>query len=242
MKSKNLLDIVFENDQFLAVNKPAGLLTIPDRHDEHIPSLYQLLQKKYEKIFIVHRLDRETSGLLLFAKDEVTHKYLNQVFELRKVEKFYLGLVTGSPGNASGIMEYPISEHPTIKGMMVIDRKGKPSQTEYQVIEDYGIYSLVKFQLHSGRTHQIRVHSKQLGHPLACDEVYGNGKPILLSSFKKKFKLSASEEEERPMLNRIALHSYELIFKGPDGKDYDIKADLPKDMQALLNQLKKNRR
>lgn len=242
MKSKNLLDIVFENDHFLAVNKPAGLLTIPDRHDEDIPSLYQMLLKKYEKIFIVHRLDRETSGLLLFAKDEATHKYLNQLFEQRKVEKFYLGIVTGSPANASGKMDYPISEHPTVKGMMIIDRKGKPSETDYQVIDDYGIYSLLKFQLHSGRTHQIRVHCRQLGHPLACDEVYGNGKPVLLSSFKKKFKLALNEEAERPMLSRIALHSYELIFKGPDGKQYDITADMPKDMQALLNQLKKNRR
>ena len=100
-----------------------------------------------------------------------------------------------------------------IKEMMVINKKGKPSVTEYEVMEDYGLYSLVKFQIHSGRTHQIRVHMKHIGHPIVCDEIYGNAQPILLSSFKKKYKLSKHDEEERPILNRLALHSYQLKFK-----------------------------
>lgn len=236
---KNNIELIFENENFVAVNKPSGLLTIPDRHDEMLGSLYKTLQLQYQKIFIVHRLDRETSGLILFAKDEATHKFLSQLFEQRNVEKYYLGITQGQLQHKKGIIDEPIMEHPVKKGMMVVHAKGKPSITEYEVQEEYGIYSLVKFRIHTGRTHQIRAHMKHLGHPIACDEIYGDPKPILLSSFKKKFKLSKHDEEERPMLSRLALHSYQLKFKDQYNKEQDITAELPKDMRALLQQLKK---
>lgn len=234
------MEIIFENDRFLAVNKPPGLLTIPDRHDDTLSSLYKTLQHQYEKIFIVHRLDRETSGIILFAKDEATHKYLSRLFEQRNVEKYYLGIVQGTLPQKKGVIEEPIMEHPGGKGMM-IHAKGKPSITEYESLEEYGIYSLVQFKIHTGRTHQIRLHMKHIGHPIACDELYGDPKPILLSSFKKKFKLSKHDEEERPLFSRLALHSYELKFKDQDNKNIDLKAELPKDMRAFLQQLKKSR-
>lgn len=240
-RGTNKLDIVFENEKFIAVNKPSGLLTIPDRHNELINSLYKTLQLQYEKIFIVHRLDKETSGLILFAKDETTHKFLSQLFEQRNVEKYYQAIVTGSLQNKKEIIDEPITEHPVHKGMMAVNKKGKPSVTEYEVLEEYGIYSLVQFKIQTGRTHQIRVHMKYIGHPIACDEMYGDAKPILLSSFKKKFKLSKHDEEERPLLSRLALHSYELKFIDQDKTEHDLKAELPKDMRALLQQLKKNR-
>ena len=239
---KTKVEMIFENDRFIAVNKPSGLLTIPDRHDDMLSSLYKTLQFQYQKIFIVHRLDRDTSGIILFAKDEETHKYLSQLFEQRNVEKYYLGIIQGSLPEEKGTIDAPLMEHPLKKGMMVVHAKGKPSVTEYEVQEAYGIYSLVKFRIHTGRTHQIRAHMQHLGHPIACDEIYGDPKPILLSSFKKKFKLSKHDEEERPMLGRLALHSYELIFKDADGTLHDLKAELPKDMRALLQQLNKNRK
>jgi 23S rRNA pseudouridine1911/1915/1917 synthase len=124
---------------------------------------------------------------------------------------------------------------------MTISKKGKPSLTKYHVMEDYGIYSLVEFHIHSGRTHQIRVHMKFAGHPIACDVTYGDGKPVRLSSFKKKYKLSTKEEEERPLLNRLALHSHQLIFSDRHSVRHILEATLPKDMSALLQQLKKNR-
>ncbi|MGI8583204.1 MAG: RluA family pseudouridine synthase [Chitinophagaceae bacterium] len=235
------LDIIFENVRFIALNKPSGLLTIPDRHNESLNSLYKTLQQQYEKIFIVHRLDKETSGIILFAKDEVTHKFLSQLFEQRNLEKYYLGIIQGTLQDKKGIIEEPIAKHPVHKGMMAVNTKGKPSVTKFEVLEEYGIYSLVRFQIHTGRTHQIRVHMKHVDHPIACDELYGDPKPILLSSFKKKFKLSKHDEEERPLLSRLALHAYELKFKDQDNKDFDLKAELPKDMRALLQQLKKNR-
>src|ERR1019366_5358514 len=235
------VSIVFENEDFIAVNKSAGMLTIPDRHDETQLSLYKILSERYGKIFIVHRLDRDTSGLILFAKNETSHKYLSQLFEKRNIEKIYIGIVRGSLPDETGSINEPIAEHPFHKGEMAINKKGKPSLTEYKVLEDYGIYSAVQFNIQSGRTHQIRVHMKFTGHPNACDTVYGDGKPILLSSFKKKYKLSREDEEERPLLNRLALHSYQLNFKDAHKNMHTLEAPVPKDIKALLQQLKKNR-
>ncbi|MEI8060351.1 MAG: RluA family pseudouridine synthase [Ferruginibacter sp.] len=236
---KNKPDIVFENDDFVAVNKPAGMLSIPDRM-QSATSLKEILAEKYGVIFTVHRLDRDTSGMIVFAKNEGAHKFLSQAFEGRKVEKYYRGIVHGSLDEKSGIIDAPISEHLVQKGLMVIHRNGKPSQTGYEVIEEYKMFSLLQFQLFTGRTHQIRVHCKNIGHPLACDELYGDGKPILLSAIKRKFKLSKHDEEERPMLNRLALHSYCLKFTDAEGNEFNLTAELPKDIRALLQQLKKN--
>jgi len=232
--------IVFESDDFVALNKPSGLLSIPDREGKEI-SLKILLQEEYGKIFTVHRLDKGTSGIIVFAKNEETHKYLSRQFETRQTEKIYAGLVIGSMENKKGSINLPIMEHPTKKSLMVINRKGKEALTDYEVLEDLGIYSWLQFQIHTGRTHQIRVHTKDIGHPIVCDELYGDGKPILLSSFKKKFKLSKNEEEERPLLNRLALHSLRLKFTDNNGKIVDLEAPVPKDLRATLQQLEKRK-
>lgn len=217
------------------------MLTIPDRHDDTQLSLYKILNQLNGKIFIVHRLDRETSGLILFAKNEASHKYFSQLFEQRNIEKKYLGMVRGSMPDKNGSITEPIGEHPVKKGVMIITKKGKPSLTNYKVLEDYGIFSLVQFEIQSGRTHQIRVHAKSIGHPIICDSVYGDGKPVLLSSFKKKYKLSQNELEERPIISRLGLHSSSLHFRDINQKQFLLEAPLPKDMKALLQQLKKNR-
>src|SRR4051812_40991922 len=111
-------DIVFENEELVAINKPSGMLTLPDRHDGELQSLRGLLQAKYGHIFVIHRLDRDTSGVIVFAKDEATHKYMSQLFEGRSIEKIYLGLVHGNPVPASGSIMEPISEHPAKNGTM----------------------------------------------------------------------------------------------------------------------------
>ena len=235
---KKNIDIVFENNNFVAVNKPAGMLSVPDRTQSEI-SLKDILIEKYGTIFTVHRLDKETSGIILFAKDEISHKYLSKAFEEKTVKKYYVGLVHGTPPQ-SGTIDGPIMEHPVQKGLMIVNRKGKPSLTDYELQESFGKYSLVKFRIHTGRTHQIRVHAKNIGYPIACDPLYGDGKPILLSSIKKKYNLSKNEEEERPILNRVALHSYQLKFTDADGNAFDLVAELPKDIRALVQQMKKN--
>lgn len=229
---------ITENNDFIALNKPSGLLSIPDREGKEI-SLKILLKEKYGDIFTVHRLDKDTSGLIVFAKNETAHKHLSKQFEERQTEKIYLGLVLGSPAEKKGTVDAPIMEHPVKKGSMVINRKGKESITDYEVLEDFGIYSWMQFRIHTGRTHQIRIHMKDLGHPIVCDELYGDGKPVLLSSFKSKFKLSKNEEEERPILPRLALHAYQLKFKDINGESIALEAPVPKDMKATLQQLEK---
>jgi len=231
-------DILFENDTFIALNKPAGVLSIPDREGKD-PSLKSLLKEKYGNIFTVHRLDRDTSGVIVFAKDEATHKYFSRIFEERTVEKIYQGIVQGTPPEQKGSIDLPISENPAKPGVMAVHRHGKASLTDYEVIETAGPYSLLQFILHTGRTHQIRVHMQALGHPIACDELYGDGKPILLSSIKRNYKLSKTEEHERPILSRLALHAQLLHFQDADANFHTIEAPLPKDMRALLQQLRK---
>lgn len=230
--------IVFENNDFIALNKPAGLLSIPDREGKDI-SLKTLLQEKFKNIFIVHRLDRNTSGLIVFAKNESAHKHLSAQFEQRTAEKFYLGLVSGSLLEKKGIIDVPIAEHPVKKGTMTVHRKGKESLTGYEVLEEFRIFSWLQFQIYTGRTHQIRVHAKHIGHSIASDELYGDGKPIFLSSIKHKFKLSKSEEQEKPILNRLALHSHRIKFNGTGGEIIGLEAPLPKDIKATLQQLRK---
>ncbi len=232
--------IISETADLIVLNKPSGLLSIPDREGKDI-SLKKLLIEKYGNIFTVHRLDRGTSGLIVFAKNEETHKHLSQQFEERQTEKIYLGLALGSLSEKKGSIDAPISEHPAKKGLMTVYRKGKESLTDYEVLEDFKIFSWLQFQIHTGRTHQIRVHAKHIGHPIVCDDLYGDGKPILLSSLKHKFKLSKNELEERPILNRLALHALSLKFLNINDEVVKLEAPLPKDLRALLQQLRKRK-
>lgn len=232
-------DIIYENDSFIAINKPSGLLSIPDRFGKD-PSLKTLLQEQMGKVFTVHRLDRNTSGIILFAKDEATHKDLSQKFEGREVEKYYLGLVSGTMMNREGTIDVPVMEHPGKTTLMMTHKKGKPSVTDYKVLDEFGLFSWVQFQIHTGRTHQIRVHAKYNGNSIVCDELYGDGQPVLLSSIKRKFKLSKNELEELPILNRLALHSWQLKFTDAQGQKFELEAPLSKDLKALLQQLRKN--
>ncbi|HUR66146.1 MAG TPA: RluA family pseudouridine synthase [Chitinophagaceae bacterium] len=230
--------VILEDDDFVALNKPSGLLSIPDREGKDI-SLKNLLKENYGNIWTVHRLDKDTSGLIVFAKNETSHKHLSQQFEARQTKKIYQGLIIGSPSEKKGSINSPIAEHPAQNGTMIIHRKGKEALTNYEVLEDLGIYSLLQFQIHTGRTHQIRVHMKDIGHPIVCDALYGDGKPVLVSSLRSKFKLSKDQEEERPILNRLALHAWQLSFTDGEGKFIQLEAPLPKDIRATLQQLRK---
>ena len=232
-----IMQIIFENEYFIAINKPSGMLSIPDRMQTET-SLKDVLVERYGEIFTVHRLDKGTSGVIVFAKDEATHKQLSQLFEGRDVEKYYLGLVHGKLQNQKETIDAPMMEHPGKNGKMVTHAKGKPALTDYEVEESFRSFSWVKFRIHTGRTHQIRVHMQHIGHSIVGDELYGTGEPLLLSSLKRKFKLSKSEENERPLLARLALHSSLLQFN-LNGEQYNLEAELPKDLRAALQQLRK---
>ena len=230
--------VLFQNESFIAINKPSGLLTIPDREGKDI-SLKKILQENFDNVFTVHRLDRETSGIVVFALHEAMHKHLSQQFEARETRKIYHGLVLGKPAEPEGVINEPIAEHPTRRGYMTVWRNGKESITEYRTLENYRYFSWMEFRILTGRTHQIRVHMKHLGNPIVCDPMYGDGKPLFISQLKKNFKLAQSMDEERPILARLALHSAQLSFKGISGEDINLEAPLPKDLRASLNQLGK---
>ena len=230
-------EIIHENDHFIVVNKPSGLLSVPDRSQSE-PSLKDLLRQKYAAIYTVHRLDKATSGLILFARDPETHKTLSRLFESRDVEKYYVGLIEGHLIPEEGIVETGIMEHPA-GGKMINHAKGKPSKTGYRTEERFKGYSLVQFRIYTGRTHQIRIHCLYLGHTIVGDAIYGEGRPLLLSAIKKKFNLSKKELEERPIMGRLALHARQIRFLF-EGHAYDFEAPLSKDMQATLTQLRKH--
>ena len=236
--SKQLFSIIFENSDFVVVDKPSGLLSIPDREGDEL-SLKRILKDKYGEIYTVHRLDKDTSGLIVFAKNEETHKFLSQSFEERTVEKYYQGIVKGTLHEKEKTINAPIAQNTVKKTQMIIHKRGKESVTDYRVLEEFRKFTFVEFSIHTGRTHQIRVHMQYAGHPIVCDNLYGDGEPVYLSSVKKNYNLSKDELEERPLLNRLALHAFRLRFTDANGIKFDFEAPLPKDMSALLQQLRK---
>lgn len=234
------IEIIYQDNNVIAINKPSGWLTIPDRYNAELPSIKKWFELKGIPVFIVHRIDRDTSGLLLLAKNEVSHKFFNDQFEKRLLTKTYFGLVMGNMSQDEGTFDQPIEAHPTLPGKMRVGRKGKGAVTHFKVEQRFKNYTWVRFQIETGRTHQIRVHLQNAGHALVCDPIYGSEEPLFLSSFKrKKFNLSKHEDEERPLLARLALHASSIQCKDLDGHDLSITAKLSKDLDATLKQLAK---
>ena len=234
------LEVLHEDEHVLVVVKPAGLLTIPDRVG-NADSLQALLERRYGKVFIVHRLDRETSGVVCFARTEAAHRHLSMQFEQHKVGKHYLALVDGVMHQETGEIDKPIGPHPIIAGKMAVSKQGKPSFTHYQVLELFKQFTLVEATLKTGRTHQIRVHFQSIGYPLAVDPLYGRREGFLLSEIKgRNYRSGKFSKEERPLMARTSLHAARLVFDHPEtGKRLKFSAELPKDFNAVLNQLRK---
>lgn len=233
-------DIIFEDDHIIVASKPAQLLSIPDRFDATKPSLSAELTQIYGKIFIVHRLDRETSGIIVFAKTEEAHRHLSLQFENHETQKIYLALLDGVMHQDEGSIDRPIAEHPTIPGKMTIAKKGKESLTLFKVIERFKHFTLIEADIRTGRTHQIRVHFQSLGYPLAVDVLYGRRDALFGRDIKNKFKVGKFTEEELPLMKRTTLHAFKLTFKHPlSNETVSFESELPKDFRALLNQLRK---
>lgn len=240
MKKGNSETIIFEDDSLIVAEKPAFMLSIPDRFSPEKENLLDSLRKTREEVFTVHRLDRETSGLLVYAKTREAHRSLSMQFEKRQVVKKYLALVDGTVQPEEGEINLPIGESQSQPGKMEIMGRGKPSLTLYRVLEQFKGFALVEADIQTGRTHQIRVHFAAIGHPLAVDALYGQREALFLSQIKvKKFRLG-KYEEERPMMTRTTLHAYRLQFNHPESGDkMEFESEWPKDFAAVVNQLRK---
>ncbi|MEM9836590.1 MAG: RluA family pseudouridine synthase [Bacteroidota bacterium] len=235
------LNILHQDDHLVVVAKPAGLLSVPDRFDPELPSLSHLLSRRIGTTALpVHRLDRPTSGLLVFAKTTDAQRHLTKQFEERTVEKIYTAIVEGRPRDPRGSIDQALAPHPAKLGRMMVSAKGKSAQTKYQVIDFFGNTSLLEIELLTGRTHQIRVHLAYIGHPLLVDPFYGNHSEFKLSSLKgRRYNLKRGEVE-RPLLARVPLHAGRLSFTHPATEErLTFSAELPKDMRATVAQLKK---
>jgi 23S rRNA pseudouridine1911/1915/1917 synthase len=221
------LDIIYEDDDLIVINKPAGIVVHPGAGQRehtlvnallhHFPNLSGV--GGTERPGVVHRLDKETSGCLAVAKNDATHRGLSAQFEARSVEKVYLALVRGRLRKTAGTIEEKIGRHPKHRQRMAVQlSRGRAAKTEYRLINSSNEMSLVECKLHSGRTHQIRVHLHHLGHPVLGDKVYG-------ARFAKTFP-------------RQMLHAWKLGFQHPRTVEWkSFEAPLPEDFHNALNSL-----
>ena len=239
-KKNNEIEFLYEDDDIVVVFKPAGVLSIPDRYVKEIRNLFHELNEKYGEIFVVHRLDKDTSGVMVFAKNAYAHKMLNQQFLEQKVKKLYHLVVSGIVNKDEIDIDIPLAADPAKKGVMVPSARGKESLTKLKVLKRFRVATLIECDLVTGRHHQLRAHCKAIGYPLLVDEVYGNSTEFLLSSIKrKKFNLK-KHDVERPLISRVSMHAKSIEFKHPVTQEtMKFEADYPKDFQALLQVLGK---
>lgn len=238
-KNKINYDIVFEDDDLIIVNKSSGMLSIPDRYNTQLPNLKNILDEKYGQIFIVHRLDKETSGIIVFAKTAETHRELSMMFEEHKVKKIYHTIVTGVMHKEEILVDIPLMVNPGRKGGMIPSARGKEAYTKVRVLEKFRNTSLLECELLTGRQHQIRAHLKAVGYPLLIDKLYSNTEEFMLSSIKKHYNKNKNVDE-KPIMERTSLHSYYIEFIHPiTKKEISAKAEYPKDFKVTLSLLGK---
>ena len=228
------LDVLFEDKHLLAVNKPAGMIVHPGAATGEDTLVHALLAHcagslsgigGVERPGIVHRLDKDTTGVIVVAKNDAAHRALSDQFATRATKKEYLALVAGVPPLLSGTIDRAIARHPIHRHRMTVGEGGKPARTEWERVEAFGdVAALMRCRIHTGRTHQIRVHLKSLGHVILGDRTYG-WKP------DPRFAHQPA---------RVMLHAEHLVLAHPKtGRELDLRAPLPEDFAAQIAQLRK---
>ena len=213
------MKILFEDQSLLVVDKPAGVPVLPDGWEKGAPYLVKLLEEQYGKIFVVHRLDKFTSGVIIFARDAEAHRALNIQFENHQAEKVYHAIVEGNPKWEEKVTKFPLRANVGHKHRTVVDdRNGKPSETRFRLLKQYQASAWVEASPRTGRTHQIRIHAMALGHPLIGDILYG--------------------AKESSLIARPALHAHSLTFTHPASNErMTFKAEHPEDFATALKLL-----
>jgi 23S rRNA pseudouridine1911/1915/1917 synthase len=240
------LDIIYEDQDLIVLNKQPGMIVHPARGNTH-GTLVNALAFYSDELStglgefrpgIVHRLDKNTTGVMVITKNDAAQWKIAKQFENRQVNKTYLAIVHGMPDLTADRIKVPLGTHPRIREKYAVrPDSGKEAITFYEVLEPFQGFSLLKLTPKTGRTHQIRVHLSYIKHPIVADDMYGG-------KFIYPWQLADSEPAvQEPILSRVALHAFSLEFKHPTtGKSVEFQAPLPQDMQNLLDALRKYRK
>jgi len=230
------LDIIFEDEDIIVINKPSGMVVHPAPGNESGTLVNALLYHCKGSLSgingvvrpgIVHRIDKDTSGLLVVAKNDESHVFLSSLLKDHGIKRVYHAIVVGHYKENKGTVNAPIGRHPVDRKKMAVVVGGREAITHYEVIEEYPSFTYARFQLETGRTHQIRVHTSYIGHPIIGDEVYGGGK-------------TAFEKNNRVLLDGQILHAKILSFPHPRTKEIlTFECDLPSNFRTLLEKLRK---
>ncbi|MFL5423844.1 MAG: RluA family pseudouridine synthase [Myxococcales bacterium] len=231
-----MLRVLFRDDSVIAIDKPAGIATVPGRGDA-TPALSQMVRELAPDALPVHRLDRGTTGVVLFALGAEAHRALNLAFESRRAEKIYFALVRGD------LREGRRCEEPLVAGRRGAMRvappgEGQPARTDVTPIDRFGAFTACECRPRTGRTHQVRVHLAALGHPLAVDPRYGHPAPLL----RRDLDPGATRPDD-PALSRTPLHAASLRVPHPGGRGYLlVESPLPADLAEAIELLRAARR
>ncbi|GIW77339.1 MAG: hypothetical protein KatS3mg104_2402 [Phycisphaerae bacterium] len=245
MKKRDCLTILYEDEHIIAVNKPSDLAAIPGRGETD--SVLERLSRQTglpckgqtdPRLRVVHRLDKDTTGVMLFAKHLDAQRKLSHQFQNNTVLKEYVAIVSGQLTDEQGTVDAPIAPHPTQTDRMAVVKKGRPAKTDWKVESRPKRFTVVRVFPKTGKTHQIRVHFAHIGHPLAIDPLYGTDTPLFLSNYKRGYR-PARTEQERPLIDRLTLHAHRLGFVHPNGNPLTLEAPYPKDLRATIYQLNK---
>jgi RluA family pseudouridine synthase len=231
--------VIYEDEVLLAFDKPSGLLVAPDRWDKARPNLMALVHTQLgDGIANVHRLDADTSGVLLCAKTKAALDSLSGQFQAKTAEKLYLALAVGPIAEAEFTVELALQADESRPGRMrVVKKKGKPSITSFTVRERFRGFSWIECRPRTGRNHQIRVHLAAAGHPILGDTFYGDATQLLLSALKRGYK---GRDEERPLIRRLALHASALVLTHPVTHErLTLTAPLPDEFTVALKYLRR---